>query len=284
MKKFFTLCTIIALSVPAFSQTDTTTTPQADTIKIGGMVIIRKPGGNDTSKRSDRDILIKNRKRNNLSNVSTNWWIVDLGFSNYNDNTNYATAANSGYLQGGGHPFVEDDFKLRTGKSVNVNIWVFMQKLNMIKHVVNLKYGLGLELNNYRYKKANSISYRETSPPTVIWEDQINFSKNKLAADYITVPLMLNLNTTPRSGKRGLSISAGISGGYLYSSRNKQISDERGKVKEKGDIGLNKWKLAYIGELGLGPVRLYGSYAITDLHENGLAQRPYNLGVRFSNW
>ena len=39
-----------------------------------------------------------------------------------------------------------NDFKLKTVKSVNVNIWFFMQRLNLIKHYVNLKYGLGLEL------------------------------------------------------------------------------------------------------------------------------------------
>ena len=291
MKSFFTLCTITMLSLQGYAQTDTTIapktdttiTPQADTIRIGGMVIIRKSGGNDSTRSHDRDFKIQNRKRNNNSNISTNWWILDLGFSNYNDNTNYAAANSSGYLAAG-HTFEKDDFKLRTGKSVNVNIWIFMQKLNVIKHVVNLKYGLGVELNNYRYKKDNPISYKETSPPQIHWEDNREFSKNKLAADYITVPLMINFNTTPKSGNRGLSLSAGVSGGYLYSSRNKQISDENGKQKEKGDIGLNRWKLAYIGELGLGPVRLYGSYAITDLHENGLSQRPYNLGIRFSNW
>ena len=30
-----------------------------------------------------------------------------------------------------------------------MNIWFFMQRLNLIEHMVNLKYGLGLELNNY---------------------------------------------------------------------------------------------------------------------------------------
>ena len=27
-----------------------------------------------------------------------------------------------------------------------------MQRLNIIKHVVNLKYGLGIELNNYHFE------------------------------------------------------------------------------------------------------------------------------------
>lgn len=287
MKRIILLCIIVCTASAGFAQTDTTANNEntTDTIKIGGMIIIRKPGSQDKEAKQERNVQIMNRKRNNNSNVSTNWWIVDLGFNNIADNSNYATALSSGYLQPGNsqHSFTDNDFKLRAGKSVNVNVWVFMQKLNMIKHVVNLKYGLGVELNNYRYKKDNNISYRDASPSYIFW-DSVSFSKNKLAADYVTVPMMLNFNTTPRSGNRGFSFSVGVSAGYLYSGRNKQISDERGKKKEKGDIGLEKWKLAYIGELGLGPVRLYGSYAITNMFEKGLDQKPYSIGIRLSNW
>ena len=48
-------------------------------------------------------------------------------------------------------------FNLKNNKSVDVNIWFFMQRLNMVKHVINLKYGLGIELNNYRYE--DNIKY-----------------------------------------------------------------------------------------------------------------------------
>src|SRR5205085_5390636 len=99
-----------------------------------------------------------------------------------------------------------------------------------------------------------------------------------------TIPFMLNFRTNPGYDKKGLSVSGGISVGYLYSSRNKQISDERGKQKNRGDYDVQKWKLAYIGELGLGPVRLYGSYCPKSIFENGFNMRPYNVGIRLSNW
>lgn len=285
MKRIFTLCIIACIAVTGSAQTDTTGKGTPDTLRIGGMIIIKKPGTKSREVVRDREPRSQNRKRNQPSNVSTNWWILDLGFNNVADNTNYSSAAAHQYLKPDllHGAFTKDDLNLRTGKSVNVNLWIFMQKLNLIKHVVNLKYGLGLELYNFRYKKSNNISYREATSP-YIFRDSISFSKNKLAADYITVPLMLNFNTTPRSGNRGFSFGAGVSAGYLYANRNKQISDSRGKQKEKGDLGLEKWKLAYVAELGLGPVRLYGSYAITNLHEKGLEQRPYAVGVRFSNW
>ena len=94
---------------------------------------------------------------------------------------------------------------------------------------------------------------------------------------------MVNLTTHPGQ-KKGLSFSAGVSAGYLVGSHNKQISDERGKTKTRGDFDLEQFRLAYIGELALGPVRLFGSYSMQPLHENGLKQYPYSMGIRFSNW
>jgi hypothetical protein len=281
MKRILTLCITLCVITSGFAQVDTTGKEKADTIKVGGMIIIKRPGEKREIKR-EKDVSIPERKSSKNSNVSTNWWIVDLGFNNIKDNTVYGSADANSYLVGT-PPFTKDDMKLRAGKSVNVNVWIFMQKLNIIKHVVNLKYGLGVELFNFRYKKNNNISYKEANPP-IIFRDTVQFSKNKLAADYVTVPLMLNFNTTPRAGNKGFSFSAGVSAGYLYSNRNKQESNERGKQKEKGDIGLNRFKLSYVGELGLGPVRLYGTYAITNLYDRSIDQHPYAVGIRFSNW
>ena len=106
--------------------------------------------------------------------------------------------------------------------------------------------------------------------------------KNKLAADYITVPLMLNFNFTPGRG-RGFGFSAGVSGGMLYSARQK-IKDGGKKTKVHDDFDLNKWKVSYIAELLLGPVKLYGSYATQSMWDKGLDQTPYTVGFRFANW
>lgn len=283
MKRIFTLALALCALTTLSAQVDTVKTTKVDTINVGGMIIIKDPNEKVEDSRSEREISIPGRRSSKTSNISTNWWVLDFGWNNIHDETNYTDAAGSGYLQPNGRAFIDDDFTLKSGKSVNVNIWIFMQRLNVIKHVVNLKYGLGLELYNFRYKNSSQISYREGSPSPYITRDTVAFSKDKLATDYITVPFMLNINTSPRSNW-GLSFSAGISAGYMYSNRNKQVSDERGKEKEKGDLGLNRWKLAYIGELGLGPVRLYGSYTFTELHNKGLVQHPYAVGIRFSNW
>jgi Outer membrane protein beta-barrel domain len=290
MKQLITLLAAVIICSAATAQTDSIKTKKSDTIRIGGMVIVKNG-------KKDKDVNItmgrKNYEKKRNANVSTNWWIVDLGFANYDDKTNYG--ATGGYLVNRpGYPALNaNDFKLRAGKSVNVNVWIFMQRLNMIKHHVNLKYGLGLELNNYRYRTISPLSYKEggqvpytntqTNAP-FIFRDSVEFSKNKLAADYLTVPLMLNFTTNPNSKKKGLSISAGISAGYLYSQRNKQKSSARGKDINKGDYDLERFKLSYVGEVGVGPVRFYGSYSPKSIYKTSLDMRPYNFGIRFSNW
>lgn len=280
-------------SAISFAQTDSVQVEKkGDTIRIGGMVILKK--GEPEEKKHVTVTVGNRRKQRNNSNISTASWIVDLGFSNWIDKTNYASAtANSFIVNKPGTPdLVENDFKLKTVKSVNVNIWFFMQRLNLVKHYVNLKYGLGIELNNYRFKSAVSLkeggfnpynSLQNISHP-FIFRDSISFSKDKLAADYITIPLMLNFRTNKDYSDKGISLSAGVSAGYLYNSRNKQKSSERGKLKNHGDYDLEKWKFSYIAELGLGPAHLYGSYSPKSIFQNGLDYRPYNVGIRLSNW
>ncbi|MEO6327538.1 MAG: outer membrane beta-barrel protein [Ginsengibacter sp.] len=291
MKRITLVIMAALLCIVSFAQIDTAKQPKtADTIRVGGMIIIKRSDGNENKKQTTVTI---NRKKQKHSNISTAYWVMDFGFANYTDKTNYTSATSQNYVvnRPGVAPLGKDDLKLRSGKSSNVNLWFFMQRLNLIKKYVNLKYGFGIELNNYRFKAPVSFSDGGANPYTLqniphafVFRDSISFSKNKLALDYVTVPFMLNFRTNPDYSKKGLSLSAGVSVGYLYSTRNKQISDERGKHKNHGDYDVEKFKFSYVGELGLGPTRLYGSYTPKSIFKNGLNVTPYTLGIRLSNW
>lgn len=283
--KWKLLIAAFLVAAAGYGQTDSTA-EKTDTIYSGNFLIVKKNKNNTADKDHAVSISIGNNSgsaRRKHSNISTNWWIFDLGFTNVRDNTNYTTAQSMGYLKTvNGSQVTQNSFGLNTGKSSNVNIWFFMQKLNISQHVLNLKYGLGLEMYNFRYD--HSLSYR-TSPSPYVFNDTIGFSKNKLYVGYITVPLMININATPHR-RNGFSISGGVSAGYLLNDHNKQISGERGKQKYHGDLGLQPWRFAAITELGIGPVRLYGSYSLNALHKEntGIDQFPYAVGIRFSKW
>ena len=98
--------------------------------------------------------------------------------------------------------------------------------------------------------------------------------------------VQLNFQPSPYS-RKGFYASIGLSAGYLVDARNKQISPERGKQKYDGTFELNNLRFATIGELGIGGIRLYGSYGsinLFDKNQSHFSFFPYALGLRFSNF
>jgi hypothetical protein len=297
MKRIYFLAALCALTIASYAQQptpkDSTTTKNSnnDTIRIGSIIIIKKHkntnGDSSVSIISDKEYNAKKSKR------STNYFVLDVGFANWDDQTNYANAGGTVFSKPGSPAFSADDMRLRTSKSANLNIWLFMQKLSLVKRKVNLKYGLGVEWNNYSFRSPVSLKEGGSLPYSVggiitnnpfVFRDSISFSKNKLNLKYLTVPFMLNFASNKSKGKPSISGSVGVSAGYLIRQRNKQNSNERGKQKNQGDYDLERFKLSYIAELGLGSIRLYGSYSPKSIFEKGLDIRPYSMGIRFSNW
>ena len=216
--------------------------------------------------------LFKTEKKKELNNIENFWCVLDLGFSGYTDQSNYSLARTIGFVA----PNIgKDQLKLNMAASRNVNLWILMQRVNLVKHMLNLKYGVGLEMNNYYFEQEN-IQFQKN--PTALYLGMVEYNKVKLAADYITVPMMLNLNTSPGKSN-GLRLSAGVSAGFLYSSRFK--TKEGGDIViRRSDFDLEPFKFAWVGELGLGPITLYSSFAMNNMWNKGLDMRPYNVGIR----
>lgn len=262
-----------------------------DTVSVGPLNIIKSQQGevkkdwestlaegdfNNTTIRIER-------KPKKLSNISTNWLVFDLGFANLVDHTPLMMYnAMPSYISAPQY-VTNSDLKLNNAKSSNVNIWVVQQKVNLYKHYLNLKYGVGIEMYNFRFERPISFS---NNPGSYVFFDNVHFSKNKLFVEYLTVPIQLNFQSNPQNDK-SFYASIGISPGYLVQSHTKQISDERGKKKVNGNFNLNNYKMATIGELGIGSVRLYGSYSMTNLFDKNLTHfdmAPIVIGVRFSKF
>ena len=295
LKKGTTIIKIGNMTIVKPNEADTSKTDSLkigeDTLKMGSLMIVGKGiseginklgkaiEGVDVKKIAETaaDVLKKKKPKK----VSTNWFVYDIGFAGYNDNTNYATSAAQAFVKPAGSvPASKGDFALKTSRVSNFNLWFFMQRVSIIESVLNLKYGLGIESNNYFFK--TGITYVDDISVYTTRGGVNELSKNKLVANYLTVPVMLNINTNPMKGKRGFQFSAGVSGGYLSSARQKQ-KGPGGTDKTKSNFNLEQFKLSYVAELGLGPVKLYGSVASNPMHQYGLEQVPYTLGLRFSN-
>jgi hypothetical protein len=219
-------------------------------------------------------------RKHTSSGVTTNWLVLDLGVNQFKDATAYNTPAIQDPVNGFAPGANEEWFHLQNGKSINFNLWLFMQKTNLIRKVVHLQYGLGVEYNNYRFSSPVVFT---NNPTRVIYDASTSYSKNKLAANYLTIPLMVNVRLSPEKKRKGIGFSAGISTGYLFNSRQKTITAAKGKTKTRDDFEMRPWKFAYVAELQLGPIKLYGSLADRSLFKKGLDLTPYNVGFRISS-
>ncbi len=273
---------------------DTFLSVNEDTVRLGSLQIIKSQDSNykkdwvsmiEEGNFDNTNFTIK-RAPKKLKNIETNWFIFDLGFANFVDKspTLYWLAANPNSLPFYPGPVMSpENFTLNNKKSTNINIWVVTQKLNLYQHKINLKYGLGLEMFNFRFDKP--ISFREDIV-TNIKMDVVSFKKNKLLVRYLTVPVQINFSPNP-TNRKALYASMGMSVGYLWNAKNKQISGERGKEMFRGNFNLNDWRFATIGELGVGAVRLYGSFANSNLfnkNQSFIDMQPFAIGLRFSRF
>ena len=268
---------------------DTFLSVNDDTVRLGRLNIIKSQ---DSNHKKDWESMIEDgdfdntrisieRAPKKLKNVTTNWFSFDLGYANYIDESPQmaylAIYPPSKYWVNSG------SLKLDNRKASNFNIWIVQQKLNVYQHKINLKYGVGFEMFNFRFEQP--VSFRN-EPGKTLYMDDVNFTKNKLFVKYLTVPVQLNFQPNPYS-RKGFYASIGLSAGYLVDARNKQISPERGKQKYDGTFELNNLRFATIGELGIGGIRLYGSYGsinLFDKNQSHFSFFPYALGLRFSNF
>jgi hypothetical protein len=280
MKRYLQIIFFFFLSITAIAQ--------QDTIKIG-QILISKP--QSSNKKSWEDI-IKNRelkgvkivyeknKNEDLKQFETSWFAFDIGLVNYLDETKYLenkTLSNPAI----GEPMSKLKMQLNNGKSTNINIWIVQQKYRFKNPSFYLKYGLGVEMFNFRHEY--SINYRKHDA-MFIYLSKDNYEKNKLFTSYISAPIQLGYDFKLKNNKI-IGLSGGVITGYLYKSHNKQISKELGKEKYHGNYSLRDIRLAGIFEIKIDQLKFFGTASLQNMLDKMNTNQslyPYSFGLRFS--
>lgn len=258
---------------------------RADTVKVGPVTIIQCRSCNSSAKAKLSSIQIgSDRSEKKQDNVEFSSFEFEIGVNNYIDKSNYGTPEVNNFVRlgAGNGNATEDLFALHTFKSINVNIWPVMVKVNLIKHILNLRTGIGIEMNNYRY--ARNLTYVNDLNRTHIELDSIYLKKNKLFTEYLTIPVLLHLNTHPLHDSKTFHFSVGPTFGLLVKSRTKQKSYKRGKVKNNDPFNLEKFRTGLRAEIGYGFINFYGSYSLTPIHSYGLKQYPFSIGISLNGY
>ena len=205
----------------------------------------------------DRRIMIygdddDNDTTKNRDEVKSIWTGIELGVNGY------LTSAGSTDLPKN-YNFLELNYK--KSLCINVNFWE--QNFKLYKNYIALTTGGGLEFNRFFFD--NNTSLQPLNDSVAGFTSGIDFKKNCLKASFVTVPLLLELNTN-RNEKKSFHLAAGLIGAYNLSSKLKQVyvlNTKTYKNKVKDDYSLNPFKIAVTVRAGYGRFNFFGTYALT---------------------
>jgi hypothetical protein len=240
--------------------------PDTTKMKVGNkeIIIITHPNEDfDLDSEDDSDDESPKRKRKS----DAHWAGVDLGFTilmNENFNTDFATT-----------PYWKND----PAKSTVWNLNLLEHKFNFGTPFVGLTTGLGFSFTSVAFRDGYIINSSAAS--LVAAADTVNtYSKNKLKASYLTIPLLLEFNTSTNSDKN-FYLAAGVVGGVRMTSkikRNGEFPDGKEfEEREKGTYSLNPFKLDAALRMGYGSFGIFANYSLLPLFESGKTVEVYPL-------
>lgn len=135
--------------------------------------------------------------------------------------------------------------------------------------------GLGLERysleNNFTLTSSVDANSNRTIMATdlnTLISNPISFDKSKLAMHYLDIPLELRYYKSKNQYNRGFRVALGVKVGVLYSSFVKYKFEDAGgdnrTVKDRQDLGLNRFRYGVQGRVGWGGISLFGFYELSD--------------------
>jgi hypothetical protein len=219
-------------------------------IRIGSLNI-RIDGDGEVSTFS-----LDNQEQSERKPVITEWAMLDLGI-------NVLTRQGDFQIGDAGAPFNE----LRYGRSMNLDMHIFRQRASLVKNVFNLEYGLTFSWYNYAFQDDVVLTPRADEFAFGISDDPLR--KSKLSATYLTLPLMLNIETNPDKRSQSFRLSAGMTGGIRIASRTKIKTEEKSKTKQRDNFNLNDFRYGPMVRIGYGWFNLYAQYALSDFFASG---------------
>lgn len=184
--------------------------------------------------------------------VATRWNVLDLGFNNMlNSSGEFRMPA--GYT----------NFKLEQSRSVNFHWGIFQQGIRLSKTgSVRLVYGLGMEYNNCHLAK-NVDLIGNSDELTMELNETVDYKKNKVVTQYVTMPLMLHFKTNPKEEEKSLNVAVGVQAGYLFRAQQKQKWEEDGDMKKnkiRSDYNFSEYRYGYVIQFGYGHFNLFAKY------------------------
>lgn len=238
---------------PITGQTTTTTT------EIEKRVVEKKePEGSNVMYDGSSYNFIFSWKKKNKRSLDPHWTGIGMGFMNYDsDDIPYGS------------------LKMSTSHNFTLNLIDYHKQLSNNWLIVS---GIGTEWSRYHFDenaaltKRDGITYFEPAP------DGVDYKSTKLLSYYITIPLLLEYQTS------NFHISGGPVAMFKYYSKSqiKYYEDNRKVVLDRGkDLNMRTVDLRLRLQIGFNDIAIYGYYAPFSMFEKnkGPELRTYTIGL-----
>lgn len=163
-------------------------------------------------------------------------------------------------------------------RSMTWNLNILEHKFKIAGPYVGITTGLGFSFTQLAFKD-NYVLFSSSDTLFASIDTLSVYSKNKLRANYLTVPLLLEFCTNADEDK-SFYLAAGVVGGVRLSSKVKRAGEFEGKEfkqQEKGVYGLNPFKLDATVRMGYGSWGAFASYSLMPLFDTSKTVEVYPL-------
>ena len=173
------------------------------------------------------------------------------------------------------------DYPYWNNEAAKSHVWnlnILEHKFNIAREYFGVTTGLGFSFTSVAFK--NNYVLNHTADTLNAFIDTVNaYSKNKLKAAYLTVPLLLEFNSNINA-KKSFYLAAGVVGGVRLTSKVKRKGEFDGKEfteKHKGTYALNSFKLDAALRLGYSDFGVFANYSLLPLFDIGKTTAVYPL-------
>lgn len=193
------------------------------------------------------------------------------------------------------------DFEINPWRSKTVGIY-YLYEIPLGDSKFSFNAGLGLGLEKYQfsnntiltYKAANEVpGFEEFARPVLVMDsvqDVYNtpaWEKNRLAANYVDVPVEFTYTSNKSNPAAGLTVALGGKIGVLYAAHTKVKYELPGgdtrKIKDERQWGLNRFRYSALTRVGYGGFSVFFEYQLSDLFDTDFGGPLHRTGTDDEN-
>jgi hypothetical protein len=168
-------------------------------------------------------------------------------------------------------------------RSMSWRINLLEEKIRLVKDYAGILVGAGLTYNSYGLKNNFDVVKDDSLGTIGVYRnpDALEYTKNKLRASYINVPVMLEFNTSEDPDK-AFHFAAGVVGGWRMGAMSKKKFEQDGeeqRLRRKSDFNFSDWSLDASVRVGFSDITLWANYGLTPVFLKDKGPEVYNLSV-----